>query len=214
MAYFPFFIELKDKVGLVVGGGMVAFRKVRSLLEFGATVRVVSLEFCEKMTRLFDNGEFEGRLFLEERSFAVEDLQGVFFVIAATDDAAVNREIAAVCKWNDVLVNVVNDKECAGFLFPSTIRKGENVIGISTGGNSPVLARRMKKRVDVAIPEFYGELGSLLGEVRTWVIAHVQTEEDKKRCFGEIVDQCEELGRVLGKDEVMMILQKYGGELE
>jgi len=214
MAYFPFFVELEDKEGLVVGGGLVAFRKVKTLLQFGAAVRVVSQRFCDKLILLSESGKFEERLHLEKRPYAEEDLQGVFFVIAATDDVNLNRKIAAACKEKDVLVNVVNDKTSADFLFPSLIRKGENVIGISSGGNSPILTKRMKKRVEEAIPEFYGELGKMLGKVRMKVITHIQEEEKKKKCFNEMIDRCEELKRVLTDEEIEEILQKYGSEEE
>ena len=159
MGYFPFFVELKRKRGLIVGGGIVAERKVRKLLpyepellvvapEIDGGIRKLSEEVKEKRTKQEDTPE----LILSERPFEDADLEKMDFVIAATSDEALNARIAKLCEEKHILVNVVDDKEKCGFLFPSLIREGKLSIGISTEGASPRVATTFRTRLSADIP--------------------------------------------------------------
>ena len=160
MGYFPFFVELKRKRGLIVGGGIVAERKVRKLLPYEPELLVVAPEIDDGIRKLSEEvkekrtkNEDTSELILFERDFETTDLEKMDFVIAATSDEALNTRIAKLCEEKHILVNVVDDKEKCGFLFPSLIREGKLSIGISTEGASPRVATTFRTRLSADIPE-------------------------------------------------------------
>jgi siroheme synthase-like protein len=202
MSYFPFFVDLEGKSCLVVGGGSVAFRKVCSLLEFGATINVVALKFCEKLINLYENTEYKDRLNLKQREYNKKDFEGVLFVIAATDDAEVNHRIAQICNERNILVNAVDQKEDCSFYFPSLVKKDDLVVGVSSAGKSPVLAKDIRKTVQRAIPDYYGELNDQLGSIREDVFKTFSTEKERKQCFESILEFAKERKRILTDEEL------------
>jgi len=160
--YYPLFLDTSGRRCVVVGGGHVAFRKVKPLLECGASVTVVSPEVCSEMQ---DLAEAHGvRLVL--RGYQVEDLAGALVVIAATDDPVVNSRVSEEARGRGVLVNVVDDMHESTFIAPSYLRRGNLTVAISTGGRSPALARRIREKLEAELGEEYSHLSELLGEVR------------------------------------------------
>ena len=160
MGYFPFFVELKGKRGLIVGGGIVAERKVRKLLPYEPELLVVAPKIDDGIWKLSEEikekrkkNEDTSELILSERDFETTDLEKMDFVIAATSDEALNARIAKLCEERNILVNVVDDKEKCGFLFPSLIREGKLSIGISTEGASPRVATTFRARLSADIPD-------------------------------------------------------------
>lgn len=128
--YFPIFIDLTDKKILVAGGGTIALRRVRTLLKFGADIRVIAPELCEELTRM----EEEGKITAEHREYRSGDIGGARIVLAATDDHEVNRQIWEECRAAGVTVNVADDKSLCDFYFPSVVMTDDTVIGINCGG--------------------------------------------------------------------------------
>lgn len=219
MAYFPFMINIEDRRVLIAGGGTVAYRKVLSMLEFGACVTVVSPELCDELVRLHEDMsgvcETEDRDFLtlaetEDRDFPAMaetaatcvgadrltivrrriepcDIDGAFVVIMATDDSAVNHEIAELCKERNILVNVVDVKADCGFYFPAILRDGDVVIGVSTGGMSPMLAGAIKKDIAGSLNKNYGEIAERLGSLREQIKNEYASEKERKAAFAEIM---------------------------
>ena len=120
MAYIPIFYEIKDRICLVVGGGSVAYRKIRALLDFEAKVVCVAEQVCEDVLRLSEAQE-SGRLDLICKSYEPADCDGKALVIAATDDVQLNHRIAEYCKDRGILVNAVDQKEDCTFIFPSYV---------------------------------------------------------------------------------------------
>lgn len=166
MAYFPFFADIEGKRWLIAGGGAVSFRKVCDLLPYGALIRVVSPHMAGGLAKLYRGGLYRDRLVLEQRGFEEADLREADFVIAATDSKELNSHISDVCHRSRIPVNVVDVKEECSFIFPSIVREGPVVVGISTGGASPVVARYLKDRVCEVIPENLGALTEQLGGYR------------------------------------------------
>lgn len=216
MGYFPFFVELKGKRGLIVGGGIVAERKVRKLLPYEPELLVVapkiddgiwklSEEIKEKRKRNEDTSE----LILSERDFETTNLEKMDFVIAATSDEALNARIAKLCEERNILVNVVDDKEKCGFLFPSLIREGKLSIGISTEGASPRVATTFRARLSADIPERMEEILDYLEKIRPF--AKMAIEDDKKRAafLMDLADVCMEKGRPLTETECEILLENY-----
>lgn len=126
--HFPLFIELNDVRCLVVGSGSVASRKAEALRAFGASVSVVSPETCG-------------------RGFRSEDLDGCALVVAATDDAALNAQIAGLCRARAIPVNVVDDPANCTFHFPAIARKGCLTVAVGTEGACPRAAKRLRDRI-------------------------------------------------------------------
>jgi siroheme synthase-like protein len=162
MAYYPVFLEMNDRPCVVVGGGTVAERKVEGLLAAGARVTVISPELTPALAALKE----EGRLHHIARPYREGDLEGYEVAVAATDDGAVNAEVAAEGRRRRVWVNAVDDPPNCDFILPSVIRRGDIVIAASTGGTSPALARRLREELEAFLDEDYGPLAELLQEVR------------------------------------------------
>jgi len=164
MAYYPVFLEMKDRPCVVVGGGTVAERKVEGLLAAGARVTVISPELTPALAALKE----EGQLRHIARPYREGDLEGYEVAVAATDDGAVNAEVAAEGRSASgrIWVNTVDDPPNCDFILPSVIRRGDIVIAASTGGASPALARRLREELEAFLSEDYGPLAELLQEVR------------------------------------------------
>ena len=184
MSYFPFMIELNNERCLIAGGGTVAYRKVCSMLEFGAVVTVVSPEFCPELLEL---AEHPARLTLIKRCVQPQDIDGAFVVIMATDDEKVNHEMAELCRQQRILVNVVDVKADCGFYFPAIIKDKEVVISVSTGGQSPVLAGTIKRNIESHLGRSYGDIAERMGELREQIKAQIDGEEERKKAFEQMV---------------------------
>ena len=184
MSYFPFMSELNNERCLIAGGGTVAYRKVCSMLEFGAVVTVVSPEFCPELLEL---AEHPARLTLIKRCVQPQDIVSAFVVIMATDDEKVNHEMAELCRQQRILVNVVDVKADCGFYFPAIIKDKEVVISVSTGGQSPVLAGTIKRNIESHLGRSYGDIAERMGELREQIKAQIDGEEERKKAFQQMV---------------------------
>ena len=182
-AAYPVCLKLQDKKCLVIGGGEVAFRKTETLLEYGAKVDVITIEATEGVRRLAD----EGKIRLEIRPYAEGDEKGYFLVFAATGDAQVNRIIAGNCERESIWLNAVDDPPHCDFYVPAMLKRGDVTVAVSTSGNSPVLAAHIRDRIAPVVPEAYGTIAAMFGEVRTQVNASSLTMEEKKALYQEIL---------------------------
>lgn len=216
MGYFPFFVELKGKRGLIVGGGIVAERKVRKLLPYEPELLVVAPKIDDGIWKLSEEikekrkkNEDTSELILSERDFETTNLEKMDFVIAATSDETLNARIAKLCEERNILVNVVDDKEKCGFLFPSLIREGKLSIGISTEGASPRVATTFRAQLSADIPERMEEILDYLEKIRPF--AKMAIEDDKKRAafLMDLADVCMEKGRPLTETECEILLENY-----
>ena len=139
MDYLPIFYQLKDLRCLVVGGGDIAARKASLLLRAGAHVRVVAPEIGSEMEKLLQQDSQNEKA---EREFQDTDLEQVALAIAATDNEAVNRQVSNSAKVRHIPVNVVDNPELCTFILPSIVDRSPIVVAVSSGGQSPVLARQ------------------------------------------------------------------------
>ena len=163
VTYYPVFLKVSQKKCVVVGGGRVAMRKVKALLEYGADVEVVSPCLCPELMALAESGAIAA----VKREYREGDLKGAFVAIAATDNVDINRRLVAEARRSAVLVNVVDDPGNCDFILPSYLRRGDVTVAVSTGGRSPALARRIRSRLEEEIGEDYALLADLIGEVRS-----------------------------------------------
>jgi precorrin-2 dehydrogenase/sirohydrochlorin ferrochelatase len=208
MAYFPMFVDMTERECLIVGGGNVAYRKVIVMLDFGAKVTVVAEDICDELRNLtiddisneYKSGLYtankENRITFIKRRFERKDCDGMEMVIAATDDNALNHEIAEYCKAKDIMVNAVDQKADCSFIFPSYIKEKNLVAAFSSGGNSPVLTQYLKGKEQEILTPFLGELNEYMGQIREKVIAQYDTEAERKRVFKEILCAAIDNGRI------------------
>ena len=162
MGLFPLFVELDGRACVVIGGGLVAERKVDALLAAGALVTVVSPTLTPTLTRLVAIG----RVAHVARAYADGDLIGAALVIASTDDVHVNASVAGEGRARGGWVNAVDDPAHCDAIVPSVVRRGAIIVAISTGGASPALARALRERLEQALPPAYGVLLEIAGETR------------------------------------------------
>ena len=181
--YYPVFLDLKGKRVLVVGGGQVALRKVKSLLECGADVFVVAPEAVPELRQM----ALEGCIRWVNREYAEGDLEGAYLVISATDSQEVNRRVSADAHARGVFVNVVDDPELCSFIVPSVMRRGELVIAVSTGGSSPLFAKKVRQTLEQVIGPEYGEMAALLGRLRPYVRSVGATEAERVKIWEKVL---------------------------
>ncbi len=205
MAYFPMFVDLNDEDCLIVGGGIVALRKVKVLLDFGARVHLVAKTISEEIREIEKSTD---RLFLEERAFDPEEARGYKLVVVATNDNDLNERISNICKFRSIPVNVVDDKEKCSFIFPSYLKSGDVVGAFSSGGKSPYLTQYLRDKMKDSITPDIGQINDRLGEIREKIKETYPDEKERmkvlKKMFLSEVDhqKCPE------------VQQKYGFELQ
>lgn len=158
---FPLFADLRGRVAVVVGGGVVARRKVEALLEAGAEASVVA----QTLEPTLAEWAAQGRVAQHAEPFRPEHLDGAWLAIAAAD-ATVNRAVAAAGAARGIFVNVVDDAAASSFHVPARVRRGALQVAISTAGAAPVLARRMRERLEAELDESLGALAQLLARQR------------------------------------------------
>ena len=194
MAYFPFFVDLEGRRGLIVGGGAVALRKVQKLLPYGPRLTVVAPELGPELQKL-ENVE------CRQRPFEQTDLDGCDFAVAATDDRALNHRIAELCGQRRIPVNVADSREDSTFLFPALLRRGELSVGVSASGAAPAAAACVRDRFARVLPERIEEILAFLDRVREPVRQAVPDGSMRKKLLTSLVADCMEAGRPLTDEE-------------
>src|SRR6202041_1966913 len=184
MTYFPAFFDLTAQKVLVVGGGEVASRKLALLLRSGAKVTLVAPEIRPEVAAQ----AAAGKISVVVREFVPSDLYGARLVIVATSRRAVNRWIAALSEARGIPVNVVDDREASRFIVPAIIDRDPVLVAISTGGTSPVLASRLRERLEALIPAKIGELAAWLKELRAGTRRKLRDVDERRRYFEAVVD--------------------------
>jgi precorrin-2 dehydrogenase / sirohydrochlorin ferrochelatase len=164
--YYPLLLNLSGRICLVIGGGSVAERKVRMLLKFGATVRLVSPKITKRLHGL---GE-KGKIFLRKGEYEDADLEGATLVFAATDREEVNARVRSDAALRNVPVNVADNPRLCDFIVPSMVMKGPISIAISTSGTAPSFAKKLRKLIDGQITADHIKYAQILGKIRRLLI--------------------------------------------
>jgi precorrin-2 dehydrogenase len=184
----PFYIaclKLTGRRALVVGAGEIGLEKVDGLLACDAEVVLIAPEAHPELESL----AAEGSITWERRVYAgPEDLEGIFMVIAATDDSEVNIGIFDDAEKRAMLANVVDVPPLCNFILPAIVRTGPLAIAISTAGASPALAKRMKREISDLFGEDYARLAVMLNDVRGWAKGTLPTYNERKDFFEGIVN--------------------------
>jgi len=183
-AYFAAFLDLRGKRGIVVGGGPVAALKAETLMRSGAQVTLIAPELCARLTEL----TLLGALRHEAKRFQPGDLVGAEIAIAATDDPSVNESVSIAARALRIPVNVADNAALSSFIMPSVIDRPPLQIAISTGGASPVLARKIRSLIESLLPFAYGRLAALAARFRSASKRRYPDPDARRRFWEEVMD--------------------------
>jgi len=178
---FPMFLKLGARPCLVVGAGAIAESKIASLLEAGARVRVVAPEATEQVRSWAASKTIEWH----QRPFQPADLESMFLVIAATSSTELHERIYKEATQGGVLCNIVDVPALCDFYYPSVVQRGALQIAISTAGQSPALAQRLRKQLEDQFGPEYEEWLAQLGEARDKLRSANANPEQRKRLLHE-----------------------------
>lgn len=201
MAYFPFFADLENLCCLVIGGGKIASRKIDKLYPFGVKLKVVAPRICDEIYKRHNIKTVQKR-------FEPDDLDGADFVISATDDEQESIRIFKLCTQKKIPVNTVDDKEKCTFLFPALICEKGVTVGISTGGQSPLFSKELKKRIKLMLDEKSLKAVNILGQYRPLIKEKIHNKKHR----GEVQEQL--LQMLLGdpnydEAQIKLLIEEY-----
>ncbi|MFM5641968.1 siroheme synthase CysG [Aeromonas veronii] len=196
MDYLPIFCRLDNKPVLLVGGGEVAERKARLLLDAGAQLTVVAPKLDPELAELAANGSIEWLA----SEFASEQLAGKWLVVAATDRREVNALVYQSANQARIFANVVDDPKRSSFIMPSIIDRSPLMVAISSGGKAPVLARLLREKLEALLPQHLGAVAAFAGSLRDRVKARFATMGERRR-FWERLLGADRLGQALARGD-------------
>lgn len=182
MKLLPVALNIKDKRCLIVGGGPVAERKARALLECGARVTVVAPQLCDGFASL--GGRFEHRAHCVHEG----DCKVFELIFACTDDHATNRAIAREARWFGIWCNIADDPQASDFHTAAIVRRGDICVGVTTGGGSPALARHLRTQVEECIGPEYVELLEIVSARRVELKDAVECQSERAAIWRAILD--------------------------
>lgn len=185
MSLLPIFLKLDARPGLLVGAGNVALEKINSLLITGVRLRVIAPEAKPEIRQLANDGQLEWI----QRRFDPTDLDGNFVVIAATDDPEVNATVYRESVERGILVNSVDDPPHCDFYFGSVVRRGDLQIAISTAGESPAVAQRLKREIDGQLSVDIGPWLKTLGRFRREILASHPAGAERKALLHQLAER-------------------------
>jgi precorrin-2 dehydrogenase/sirohydrochlorin ferrochelatase len=170
MKFYPMNINIENKKCVVVGGGKIAYDKIVGLLEAGAKVEVIAPKICPQIEKLSD------KIKIVRENYSAEKISDGVILIAATNDSELNAQIAADGRDKHFLVNIVDDIS-SDFIVPSRIRRGDFLLAISTGGNSPAFSKFVRKMLERELDENFGAAVEIISKYRQEVIKKFPTHE-------------------------------------
>lgn len=179
--YYMACLDLRGRDCLVVGGGRVAAEKARGLLDCGAVVTVVAPRFEAELLAI--------DVQRVRRRFEPADVDGRFLVIAATDDRSVNAAVSAAAAEKPIPCNVADDPELCSFILPAVVRRDPIVVGVSSGGSSPALAKRIRDEVAAIVRPEHAALARRLAALRPWAKQELPSYEARRDYFERLVEE-------------------------
>jgi precorrin-2 dehydrogenase / sirohydrochlorin ferrochelatase len=185
VSLFPLFLKLEGKRCLVVGAGLIGLEKVESLLRCGASIRVVAPKAVVRVQQLSSRGVIEWLA----RRFTPEDAAGCDLIVAATNDRQVNQAVFAEASRRSILCNTADDPPLCDFFFASIVQRGDLQIAISTAGQSPALAQRLRREIDAQLPADLGTWLDDLGELRREILQVMPAGPERKALLHELAQR-------------------------
>jgi precorrin-2 dehydrogenase/sirohydrochlorin ferrochelatase len=178
--YYPVLLDVRGARCVVVGGGSVAARKVRALVEAGAAVTVVAPDICAELQALVGAGAVQVR----RKPFEPKELEGARLAVAATDDPAVNEAVSREARAAGMPVNVVDQPALSTFIVPATVSRGRLQVAVSTGGASPAFAARLRERLEGLLSPRLAAYLDAMAETRAMVLERVADAGQRAAIFG------------------------------
>lgn len=182
-AFYPVNIRLSGKKVVIIGGGKMAERKIRSFRSSGAVLEVVSPELTDGLQELLVESVFVWK----QKQFSKEDIDGAFMIIAATNDSMINQEVKRYVSKNQ-LVCLLDQQHQSNVQFPAVVKRGKLMIATSTSGASPVLAKKISKRLLNEFDDRYIDYLDFLAQARILILEHVEDDNTKKELLSAIVN--------------------------
>ena len=184
MKYYPAYLDIRNRRCLVVGGGRVGTRKVKTLLDCGAHATIISPQVSKQLEEMAD----DQRAIIKNRAYQSGDLEGVFLVIGATDDEKLNRQISRDAEERGLLCNIADRPEICNFILPSIVHRGDLTISISTAGTSPAMAKKLRQDLEKQYGPEYADFLRLMGAVRQKLLRQAHEPEAHKTLFKQLID--------------------------
>ena len=179
--FYPVNLNLDNMEIIIVGGGNVALRKCMNFLDFGKSVTVLAPDFDSRFLEIGNKVDLINDIFREEY------IDKFDIVVAATDDKEVNEEIACICRKKSKLINVVDSRDLSDFTVSSYVKRGDLLIGISTGGKIPALSAKIRRELEEIYDETFAEYVDLLGELREKIIKNYEDKIERKEVLKALV---------------------------
>ncbi|WP_339338356.1 siroheme synthase CysG [uncultured Oceanicoccus sp.] len=210
MDFLPLYFQLQGKPCVMVGGGTIALRKAILLQKSGAIINIVARKVLPELRQLAESTEGTIRI----GDYSVADIEGMFLVVAATDDEALNKQVSDDAHQRQLPVNVVDSPELCSVILPAIIDRSPLVIAVSSGGKSPVLARMLRSKIESLVPAAYGRLANLVGGFRDKVKLSYKTVDERKNFWEEVLNGPIAEMVFAGKDTVanQMLSQRLDAE--
>lgn len=205
MKYYPVCLDIAGRQCLVVGGGAVGSRKVKTLLACGARVTVIS----PAASTYIHEQSAKGNITYQMREYRRGDLKGMFLTIGATSDEELNFKIHREAEKTGKLCNIADRPKACNFILPSIVARGDLLIAISTSGKSPAFAKRLRKQLETEFGPEYADFLQLMGSIRKQLLAESHEPEEHKPLFEQLIEngllkriaagQTAEIDRLLSK---------------
>lgn len=215
MAYFPFYMDITGKKGVIAGGGRTALHKIGRLLPFSPQLVVIAPEILPEIRQMEHSAE-AGRqdrcaqgLTCLCRRIEEPDLQGAAFVIAATNDEGTNGWISRLCRAEGIPVNVVDNKEKCSFIFPALVKKGPLTIAISTEGASPHVAAQLSRKIEADLPGHTEEILDYLAKLRSTAKKQISNPSHRSAFLKEIAQLCLEKNHIPDDRTILARMEAY-----
>lgn len=204
MGYFPFFEDINNKKTAVIGGGKVAYRKIRILSEYGAVITVTAPEICDEIYAL---AESCGNIVIREKAFSDEDTEGACAVIAATSDNAVNQRIYELCTEKNIPVNTVDDPEKCTFIFPALVNKGNISVGICSSGTAPAFSAYLRRRIEELLDDKMLFCAEMTARIRPIVKERFSSEEQRRKVMYAVIEYIDSSEKIPEKSEIYGLIE-------
>jgi siroheme synthase-like protein len=182
ISYYPLFLDLSGKTCVVVGGGRVAERKVRTLLACGAHVRIVSPDVCKGVRALHK----AKRINLTERVYTPSDLKGATLVFATTNDVPTNKRVSQDARRKGILVNIADSPDLCDFIVPAVVTQGSVIIAISTSGTLPMLARKLREEIERQLSKDLSRYAVKVGRLRKLLMERIGDHKKRRRILKDL----------------------------
>jgi precorrin-2 dehydrogenase/sirohydrochlorin ferrochelatase len=210
--YYPVMLDINNKACVVVGGGLIGYRKTLSLIQYGASVTVISPDLCKEIQDLVNSDKI---LWINDY-YKSDYLKNIFIVFAATNDENVNQKIYNDSKNQNILTNVVDVPELCDFIMPAVMQQGDLTIAVSTNGKSPTLAKKICEDLNRNFDVNYAIFLDILGEMREKVLKNIANQAERASFLKKIVDsdyleKLKYLSPETVKQEIDTVLEQFGG---